>query len=167
MASGLEFGIDQFAPYLDLKCSPAAGDQRPRFDLWLKLFDQVCRDTHDFWCIVSSRAVFDRDFLFCHGLAPFLFVRSFVRLGSVFDTSIPQHVALLKWNLSSGCASVLGRISCHGPAPDDPIGERASEGCVRSPNPTNTELVQITAFIDAPIFYTSKAVAFQGVWGGR
>jgi len=98
MTSGFEFRINQLAVHFDFKRPPATRDQCPGFDLWLKFLDQLCRDTHGFWRIVSSRAVFDRDFLFCHSFSPFLFVWLLVRLG-LLNTSIPQFVALLKRHL--------------------------------------------------------------------
>ena len=62
MASSLEFGIDQFAVDCHLKTSAVRGDQFPRRDFWFELLQEIGRDTHGSWCIVSSDAVFDRDF---------------------------------------------------------------------------------------------------------
>ena len=69
MATGLQLGVDEFVVDLDFKASAARGDKFPRGDLGFKLFDQVCRDTHDTRGVVSSGAVFNRDF--DHGITPY------------------------------------------------------------------------------------------------
>ena len=68
--AGLVFRVDELVADHHFKGTAAAGDQGPRFDLGFKLFDQFCRDTHDFGGIVSSGAVFDRDFGLCHPVSP-------------------------------------------------------------------------------------------------
>ena len=70
MTAGLQFRVDELVADFDLKGAAAAGDQGPGFDLGLEFFDQFCRDTHDFGGIVSSRAVFDRDFSLGHSVPP-------------------------------------------------------------------------------------------------
>ena len=66
MTPGLQFRVDELVADFDFKRAAAAGDQGPGFDLGLEFFDQICRDTHDLGGIVSSHAVFDRDFGLCH-----------------------------------------------------------------------------------------------------
>jgi hypothetical protein len=56
-----QFRVDEFVADFDLKGAAAARNQGPGFDLGLELFDQLCRDTHDFGGIVSSGAILDRD----------------------------------------------------------------------------------------------------------
>jgi len=61
--AGLEFGMEQFAIGLDLKCTASGRDKSERFDPVAEL-ENFCRQTDGLRRVVSDHAIFNRDFGF-------------------------------------------------------------------------------------------------------
>jgi hypothetical protein len=61
MAARLQFGIDQLLIHRDLKPPPAGGDQRERFDLRLKIVQQLNCQTGSPFGVVSDRTILNAD----------------------------------------------------------------------------------------------------------
>jgi hypothetical protein len=61
VAPGLQLGINQFVVHRDLKTPAVGWEQGKRFDLRLKLFDQLIRQADGPVSVVSNGAVGNRN----------------------------------------------------------------------------------------------------------